>query len=192
MEHPVIIDSRGKTQVSPFLNARGLISQYLASSAGRSRLAQSMIQPLRTRLDYQGLARKVFQIEPLPEGALPTYDCDPNVSDLVCSEREEKKSYAHDAVVINSRGQTSRKEIFSFPGLRKVIFPTFEIVSNPTIRIDDVKRRRFNLIDRAARFTKQQILAAEDQKIFDTLDTISTTSSALNTPPGDKDGSKHN
>lgn len=31
---------------------------------------------------------------------------------------------------------------------KRVTIPEFEIVSNPTIRISEVKRRRFNLIDR--------------------------------------------
>lgn len=31
---------------------------------------------------------------------------------------------------------------------QRVLFPLFEIVSNPTIRISDVKARRFHIIDR--------------------------------------------
>lgn len=57
-----------------------IIQQYLANPEGRSRLAQSMAAPIRRSLDYQATARRTFLVEPLPEGALPTYDRDPDVS----------------------------------------------------------------------------------------------------------------
>lgn len=44
---------------------------------------------------------------------------------------------------INSHGKLVEKL-----NAGRVIVPTFEIYQNPTIRIDDVKQRRFNLIDR--------------------------------------------
>lgn len=40
----------------------------------KRRLAQSMANPIRKRLDYQGIARKLFIVQQLPDGALPTYD----------------------------------------------------------------------------------------------------------------------
>lgn len=55
-----------------------VIQQYLASSEGRQQLAQSMIAPLRRRLDYQGIARQVFAVEQLPAGALPYYSAAPS------------------------------------------------------------------------------------------------------------------
>lgn len=60
-----------------------IIQQALGTAEGRSRLAQSMIAPLRARLDYQGIARRTFLVEELPQGALPTYDRDPEVARLV-------------------------------------------------------------------------------------------------------------
>jgi hypothetical protein len=39
-----------------------------------------MANPLRQRLDYQATARRVFAVDPLPEGAVPVYDRDPNVT----------------------------------------------------------------------------------------------------------------
>lgn len=66
-EHPVIITDRNE------IGPDSLISRYLRSMAGRSALAQSMMQPLRRRLDYTGIARKVFLVEELPQGALPIY-----------------------------------------------------------------------------------------------------------------------
>lgn len=48
------------------------------------------------------------------------------------------------------------------------IFPTFDIVSNPTVRISDIHRRRFNIIDRA-QSVRQEIESPEDIAIFEAL-----------------------
>ena len=50
------------------------IRDLLATSEGRQRLAASMAQPLRTRIDYEGVARRAFSVQPLPEGALAHSD----------------------------------------------------------------------------------------------------------------------
>lgn len=49
------------------------IAKYLSSPAGRSALAQSMVQPLRRNLDYHSIGRKIFMVQDLPQGALPVY-----------------------------------------------------------------------------------------------------------------------
>lgn len=36
-------------------------------------LGQAMANPIHRNLDYQGIGRRIFQVEPMPEGALPTY-----------------------------------------------------------------------------------------------------------------------
>jgi hypothetical protein len=48
-----------------------IIAKYLDSAEGRSKLAQSMIAPLRARRDYASIGRKCFIVEPLPNHALP-------------------------------------------------------------------------------------------------------------------------
>jgi hypothetical protein len=50
-----------------------LISDYFSSPEGRHKLAVSMIEPIRRRLDYNAIARKTFIVESLPEGALPLF-----------------------------------------------------------------------------------------------------------------------
>jgi hypothetical protein len=52
----------------------------------------------------------------------------------------------HDEIIITDTNEIGTKVNTGFAG--KVIMPLFEIVSTPTIRIGDVKRRRFSLIDR--------------------------------------------
>ena len=51
-----------------------LVLQYMESGEGRSRLAESMMAPLRQRRDYSSIARRAFRVESIPEGALPLYD----------------------------------------------------------------------------------------------------------------------
>jgi hypothetical protein len=52
---------------------RPIISEYLNTKEGREKLAASMIQPLRARLDYSSIGRRIFLVDQLPEGVLPVY-----------------------------------------------------------------------------------------------------------------------
>lgn len=115
MEHPVIINNRGKI-IKKNKPSRGI----------------------RKSLPYQGIARRNLIVDLLPSGAMPTYDrgidfCDPIIF----------KGFKHNKIRISSRGKVS-KGIFG----TRVTVPQFQIFSNPTIKISDVKSRRFNLIDR--------------------------------------------
>ena len=88
-----------------------IISEYVKTAAGRAKLAASMVQPLRMRRDYTAVGRKTFLVEQLPDGALPIYDKDPDVS----------------AFVVGEEGQN----ILAIQKPRRVIFQLFEIASNP-------------------------------------------------------------
>ena len=44
-----------------------LITEYLQTKEGREKLAASMAAPLRTRLDYSGIGRRVFKVEQYPD-----------------------------------------------------------------------------------------------------------------------------
>lgn len=52
--------------------------------------------------------------------------------------------------------------------------PEFELYSNPTVRIAEVKRRRFNVIDRAVQKARQEIMAQEDANVFAAIDAAAT------------------
>jgi hypothetical protein len=60
-----------------------IISRSIGTQAGRSRLAASMIAPIRQRLDYQSIGRRALMVEQMPEGAAPVYDRDPGVAQLL-------------------------------------------------------------------------------------------------------------
>ena len=131
-----------------------IIGEYIKTPQGRVKLAASMTQPLRTRRDYAAVGRKTFLVEQLPDGALPIYDKDPDVT----------------AYVVGEEGQN----ILAITKPRRVIFPLFEIASNPEIPLTQIKERRFDLIERAQDLARAQIQAAEDERVFAILDSIAT------------------
>jgi len=131
-----------------------IISEYIKTPRGRARLAASMTQPLRMRRDYSAVGRKTFLVEDLPDGALPIYDKDPEVTAYVVGEEGEN--------------------ILAIQKPRRVLFPLFEIASNPEIPLTQIKERRFDMIDRAQVLAKSQVQAAEDERVFAVLDAIAT------------------
>lgn len=132
-----------------------LLRQALTTHEGKIALGQAMANPIRRNLDYQGVGRKALVVDPLPQGALPVYDKDIDVA----------------AAVISSNGAAPESRVTG----DRVILPELEIVSNPTVRIAEVKRRRFNVIDRAQQKARQEIQAQEDANIFSALDFASGT-----------------
>jgi len=129
-----------------------IISQHIRTAAGRQRLAASMIQPLRRRRDYMSVGRKAFFVEPLPDGALPIYDKDPNITAYVVGEEGEN--------------------IVAVAKPKRVLFPLFEIASNPEIQLTEIKQRRFDLIERSVDLGKSEIQAEEDRKVFAVMDAL--------------------
>jgi hypothetical protein len=127
-----------------------LVERALMSHEGKLALAQAMANPIRRNLDYQGVARRALVVDPLPQGALPVYDRDIDVA----------------AVVVSSNGTGVESRVFG----DRVTVPEFEIYSNPTVRIAEVKRRRFNVIDRAVQKARQEIMAQEDANVFMAFD----------------------
>lgn len=127
-----------------------LVRRALLTSEGKVALGQAMANPIRRNLDYQGVGRRVLVVDPLPQGALPVYDRDIDVA----------------AFVISSNGSAPESRVYG----DRVTVPELELVSNPTVRIAEVKRRRFNVIDRAQQKARQELQAQEDSNIFAALD----------------------
>ena len=90
----------------------------------------------------------------LPQGVDPKYERDIDVA----------------ATVISSNGTGGESRVFG----DRVVVPTFELYSNPTVRISEVRRRRFNVIDRAVQKARQELMAQEDANIFAAIDAAST------------------
>lgn len=125
------------------------IEKLLLTPEGKMKLAASMQNPLRERLDYEGVFRRAAVVDPLPQGALPYYDRDVDVP----------------AIVIGEEGQTPETIVKG----KRILVPLFELASNPKIPFTQIKERRYNLIDRAQDKAKQDIQASEDDLGFSAL-----------------------
>jgi hypothetical protein len=136
-----------------------LISRAIMTHEGKLALAQAMANPIRRNLDYQGIARRALVVDPLPQGSLPVYDRDIDVA----------------AVVVSSNGSGGESRVFG----DRVTVPEFELYSNPTVRIAEVKRRRFNVIDRAVQKARQEIMAQEDANVFAAIDAASAVENTV-------------
>jgi len=130
--------------------SEAMLKRALETTEGKIAPGQSMANPIRRNLDYMGVGRKALVVDPLPQGALPLYEKDIDVS----------------AVIISSHGSAPESRVQG----DRVLVPEFEVVSNPTVRIAEVKRRRFNVIDRAQQKARQEIQAQEDANIFASVD----------------------
>lgn len=138
------------------------ISAMLKQRGGFQKLAASMQQPLRIKRDYQAVGRKAFKVDQLPDGALAIYDKDPEVSAYVVSEDGES--------------------VQAILKPRRVNVPLIEIATAPMIPYQQVKERRFDLIERAQELAKSQIMQAEDDRVFTIIDT--TANSGFDNIPG--------
>ena len=131
---------------------QAMLAAYIETPEGRQKLATSMQQPLRARRDYTSVGRKAFLVEQLPDGALPDYDKDAEVTAWIVAEEGEN--------------------VLAVTKPKRVIFNLFEIASNPEIPLTQIKERRFDLIERAQNLAKAEIQAAEDSRVFDVLDAV--------------------
>ena len=136
-----------------------LIARAILTQDGKVALAQAMANPIRRNLDYQGIARRALVVDPLPQGALPVYDRDIDVT----------------AMVISSNGTGAESRVFG----DRVTVPEFELFSNPTVRIAEVKRRRFNVIDRAVQKARQELMAQEDANVFAAIDSAASADNTV-------------
>lgn len=136
-----------------------LVTRALQTQEGKLVLAQAMANPIRKNLDYQGIGRRALVVDPVGQGALATYEQDIDVA----------------AVVISSNGTGPESRVFG----GRVVVPEFEIFANPTVRIAEVKRRRFNIIDRAVQKARQEIMAQEDANLFAALDAAASVENSL-------------
>ena len=136
-----------------------LITRAIMTQEGKIALAQAMANPIRRNLDYHGIARRALVVDPLSQGAYPSYERDIDVA----------------AVVISSNGTGPESRVFG----DRVVVPEFELFANPTVRISEVKRRRFNVIDRAVQKARQEIMAQEDANVFAAIDAAASVENVV-------------
>ena len=131
-----------------------IIAQALQTEEGRVALAQAMVEPIRRSLEYQAVGRKLLMIDELPQGALARYERD-------------VAAIAH---VIAKRGAVPNQ----IQEGEEIIVPTFEIAAHPTVRLSEIKARRFYIVDRAQIKAKEAIQKEEDSNIFTALTAAAT------------------
>lgn len=67
-----------------------LIATFLETPEGREKIAKAMVEPIRRALDYQGIGRKLFMVDELPEGAKATYETGKIEMDDMPKSKEKK------------------------------------------------------------------------------------------------------
>jgi hypothetical protein len=136
-----------------------MVNRALLTQDGKLALAQAMANPIRKNLDYHGIARRALVVENVQQGQQISYERDIDVA----------------AVVISSNGSGPESRVFG----DRVTIPTFEIYANPKVRIAEVKKRRFNVIDRAVQKARQEIMAQEDANVFAAIDSAASVENTL-------------
>ena len=73
-------------------------------------------------------------------------------------------------MVVSSNGTGPESRVFG----DRIFVPTWELFANPTVRISEARRRRFNVIDRAVQKSRQELMAQEDANVFAAIDAASS------------------
>lgn len=135
-----------------------MVSSLLNDPTGRGfkRIAYAMTEPLRTKLDYIGIGRKLIETDLLPQGVVPVYDKD--FSEVP-------------AVVVAFRGNPKTIEGV----IDRIEVPTFEIATIRSIKYQEISIRRFNALDRTKNKAAFELKIAEDDEIFSAINTAATT-----------------
>ncbi len=126
-----------------------VIAQALETDEGRTALASAMVEPIRRALEYQAIGRKLLMVDELPQGALARYERDV----AAIAWRVSRRGAVPDQI---QEGE-------------EVLVPTFEIAANPTVKLAEIKARRFYIVDRAQIKAKEAIQKEEDTNIFNAL-----------------------
>jgi len=133
-----------------------VIAAALETEDGRVALAQAMVEPIKRSLEYQAIGRKLLMVDELPQGAYARYE----------------KDVASVAYVIGRRGGVPDRITEG----EEVLVPTFEIGTNPQIRLSEIKARRYYIVDRAQMKAKEAIQKSEDTEVLTDIDTAVPTS----------------
>lgn len=139
---------RAAVSVVPTIDEKERIfSALLQGPNGLKRVAFAMQTPLKDRLDYVAVGRKMLLIDELPQGEVPQYDLDiPEFG----------------AVKIAARGAAPIVEA----NIKRVEFPTFPISVNTEINWEEIQVRRYPAFDRAKERAAIANAIAEDLEIF--------------------------
>ncbi len=122
------------------------IFALLQTEAGRQALGAQMAIPIREQLDYQGMARRFFEIDVLAQGQIARYD----------------KDISGFAVAMTKKGEAVEHIISG-----EYVEPsTFEIFAPSAIRLKEIQQRRFNVLDRMQEKIRIHVQIEEDTQFL--------------------------
>lgn len=139
-----------------------VMTKLLKTQAGRAKIAATIQEPLRALRDYMAIGRKAFEVDELPDAALSIYDQDIDTPAYVVAE---------DADSIQKIVESTR-----------LFVPVFELASYPTIPFVQVKERRFDVVSRIKKKSKDELFRKEDNLIFLSMGTAADDAGAENAP----------
>jgi len=137
------------------------IFEAIQTEAGRRLIGAQMAVPIRTQLDYQGVARKFFEIDTLKPGEIARYDRDVNAFATVVGKRGEVVQYIFEGEYVEPE--------------------TWEIFAPWSVRLSELNKRRFNVLDRGQEKMRIQVQTLEDTE-FLALASATTTANTTNNP----------
>jgi len=133
------------------------IFTLLQTEAGRQALGAQMAIPIRTQLDYQGMARRFFEIDVLGQGQIARYDRDINAFAATVTKKGESVQFIVEGEYIEP--------------------VTWEIFAPAAIRLKEIQQRRFNVLDRMQERIRIAVQIEEDTQFL----ALTETSVAANT-----------
>ena len=111
------------------------------------RMAAALKPALKNRIDYYGIGRKLLMVDEIPVGELPFRD---------------KDIPEFGAVKVAALGNPPLIEY----GIRRIVFPTFQLARAYRVSYDDLLVRLFPIFDRAKERVAIATAIAEDKEIF--------------------------
>jgi len=122
------------------------IWEAMQTEAGRRLIGAQMAVPIRTQLDYQGVARKFFEIDVLKPGEIARYDKDVSAFATVVAKRSEVVQYIWEGEYVEPT--------------------TWEIFAPWSVRLSELNKRRFNVLDRGQEKMRIQMQIEEDTQFL--------------------------
>ncbi len=122
------------------------IFTLLQTEAGRQALGAQMAIPIRTQLDYQGMARRFFEIDVLGQGQIARYDRDIDAFASTVTKKGEAAQFIVEGAYVEP--------------------VTWEIFAPASIRLKEIQQRRFNVLDRMQERIRIAVQLEEDDQFL--------------------------
>lgn len=136
------------------------ISKMMNTAAGRTKIGNSMQQPLRELRDYKAIGRNLLLVDDLPQGVEAYYDKDVDTPAFVAGEEGED-------IIVRQRGD-------------RVHVDLFEVATYIAIPMTQLRQRRYDINARVKTKVRSDIVKVEDQRVFDLVERVVSHASAAN------------